>query len=59
MAAEKFDIEAVRRDRNNNENEGLADSLKTLLQNIEANKAALLAKGSDSGRNRLSPTTTR
>jgi hypothetical protein len=45
VAAKKFGIEPVRRDRNNREHEGLADSLKTLLQNIAANKAALLAKG--------------
>jgi CRISPR/Cas system CSM-associated protein Csm2 small subunit len=45
VAAKKFGIEPVRRDRNNHEHEGLADSLKTLLQNINANKAALLAKG--------------
>jgi len=45
VAAKKFGIEPVRRDRNNHEHEGLTDSLKTLLQNIEANKAALLAKG--------------
>ncbi|MDQ2794116.1 MAG: hypothetical protein M3Y12_08925 [Bacteroidota bacterium] len=45
VAAKKFGIEPVRRDRNNNEHEGLADSLRTLLQNIETNKAALLAKG--------------
>lgn len=45
VAAKKFGIEPVRRDRNNREHEGLADSLKTLLQNIKANKAALLAKG--------------
>ncbi|GAA3982021.1 hypothetical protein [Hymenobacter antarcticus] len=45
VPAKKFGIEAVRRDRNDNEHEGLADSLHTLLQNIEANKKALLAKG--------------
>ena len=45
VPAKKFGIEPVRRDRNNHEHEGLADSLNTLLQNIEANKAALLAKG--------------
>ena len=45
MGAKKFGIEAARRDRNNDEHEGLADSLKTLLQNIEANKTVLLAKG--------------
>ncbi|UOQ97318.1 hypothetical protein MUN81_19020 [Hymenobacter sp. 5317J-9] len=45
VPAKKFGIEPARRDRNNHEHEGLADSLKTLLQNIEANKAALLAKG--------------
>ena len=45
VPAKKFGIEAVRRDRNNGEHEGLADSLKTLLQNIGTDKAALLAKG--------------
>jgi hypothetical protein len=45
VAAKKFGIEAVRRDRNNDEHEGLAESLRTLLQNIDANQAALLAKG--------------
>lgn len=45
VPAKKFGIEAVRRDRNDNEHEGLADSLRMLLQNIETNKAALLAKG--------------
>lgn len=41
----KFGIEAVRRDRNNDEHEGLAESLRTLLQNIEANRKALTEKG--------------
>jgi hypothetical protein len=45
VAAKKFGIEPVRRDRNNREHEGLTDSLHTLLQNIAANKAPLLAKG--------------
>ncbi|MBF9222726.1 hypothetical protein [Hymenobacter ruricola] len=45
VAAKKFGVEAVRHDRNNDEHEGLAESLRTLLQNIEANQAALLAKG--------------
>ena len=45
VPAKKFGIEPVRRDRNNDEHEGLADSLRTLLQNIETDKAALLAKG--------------
>ncbi|MBO2009807.1 hypothetical protein [Hymenobacter negativus] len=45
VPAKKFGIEAVRRDRNDNEHEGLADSLKTLLQNIETNKKALFDKG--------------
>ena len=45
VPAKKFGIEAVRRDRNDNEHEGLADSLHTLLQNIETNEKALLAKG--------------
>ena len=33
------------RDRNNHEHEGLADSLRTLLQNIETNKKPLTEKG--------------
>jgi hypothetical protein len=41
----KLGIEAVRQHRNNDEHEGLADALHTLLQNIAANQAALLAKG--------------
>ena len=45
VPAKKFGIEPVRRDRTNHEHEGLADSLKTLLQNIETDKTALLAKG--------------
>ncbi|GAA4040833.1 hypothetical protein GCM10022409_28530 [Hymenobacter glaciei] len=45
VSAKKFGIEAARRDRNNDEHEGLADSLNTLLQNIETDKTALLAKG--------------
>ena len=45
VPTKKFGIEPVRRDRNNHEHEGLADSLRTLLQNVDANKAALLAKG--------------
>jgi len=45
VAAKKFGIEAVRRDRNNHEHEGLAESLRTLLQNIGANQGALLTKG--------------
>ena len=45
VAARKFGIEPVRQGRNNHEHEGLADSLKTLLQNIAANKKALTAKG--------------
>ncbi|MFD2718142.1 hypothetical protein ACFST9_05415 [Hymenobacter monticola] len=49
VAAKKFGIEPVRRDRNNDEHEGLADSLNTLLQNIGANKASLLAKGQTQG----------
>jgi hypothetical protein len=51
VPAKKFGIEAVRRDRNDNEHEGLADSLRTLLQNIETNKAALLAKGQQPAEN--------
>lgn len=45
VTAKKFGIEPVRQNRNNHEHEGLADALNTLLQNIETNKAALLAKG--------------
>ena len=45
VSARKFGIEPVRRDRNNDEHEGLAESLRTLLQNIEANKKALTGKG--------------
>ena len=45
VPAKKFGIEPVRRDRTNHENEGLTDSLKTLLQNIATDKTALLAKG--------------
>lgn len=45
VSAKKFGIEPVRHDRNTQEHEGLADSLNTLLQNIETNKTALLAKG--------------
>ncbi|MDO7877263.1 hypothetical protein Q5H93_21135 [Hymenobacter sp. ASUV-10] len=45
VAPKKFGIEAVRRDRNDDEHEGLAESLRTLLQNIEANQDALTAKG--------------
>ena len=41
----------MRRDRNNHEHEGLADSLRTLLQNIEASKDALLAKGQQPAEN--------
>ena len=47
VAARKFGIEPVRRDRNNDEHEGLADSLRTLLQNLETNQKALLAKGQE------------
>ncbi|MDB5267972.1 MAG: hypothetical protein JWP58_1012 [Hymenobacter sp.] len=45
VAAKKFGIEPVRRDRNNHEHEGLAESLRTLLQNIEANQKPLADKG--------------
>jgi molybdopterin converting factor small subunit len=45
VAAKKFGIEPVRRDRNNHEHEGLTDSLKTLLQNIETNKKPLTSRG--------------
>ncbi len=51
VPAKKFGLEAVRRDRNDNEHEGLADSLHTLLQNIAANQAALLAKGQQPAEN--------
>ena len=51
VPAKKFGIEAVRRDRNDNEHEGLADSLKTLLQNIKTNQDALLAKGQQPAEN--------
>jgi hypothetical protein len=45
VGAKKFGIEDARRDRNNHDHEGLADSLKTLLQNIASNKKALTNKG--------------
>ena len=45
VAPKKFGIEAVRRDRNDDEHEGLAESLRTLLQNIETNQKALTDKG--------------
>ena len=45
VSAKKFGIEPVRRDRNNHEHEGLAESLRTLLQNIGANEKALADKG--------------
>ena len=45
VPAKKFGIEPVRRDRNNDEHEGLAEGLRTLLQNIKANEKALTAKG--------------
>jgi hypothetical protein len=45
VSAKKFGIEPVRRDRNNHEHEGLTESLRTLLQNIETNKTILLARG--------------
>jgi hypothetical protein len=41
----KFGIEPVHHDRNNDEHEGLAESLRTLLQNIAANQKALTDKG--------------
>ena len=47
VAARKFGIEPVRRDRNNDAHEGLTDSLRTLLQNLETNQKALLAKGQE------------
>lgn len=45
VAPKKFGIEAVRRDLNNDEHEGLAESLRTLLQNVAANKKLLMDKG--------------
>ena len=45
VAAKKFGIEAVRHDLHNDEHEGLAESLRTLLQNIEANDKPLGMKG--------------
>jgi len=45
LPLKKFGIEAVRRDRNDDEHEGLAESLRTLLQNIADNKKALTDKG--------------
>lgn len=45
VPATRFGIEAARRARNNNENVALAAALKTVLQNIAANEAALAKKG--------------
>jgi hypothetical protein len=45
VTPKKFGIEPVRRDRNDDEHEGLAESLRTLLQNVEANRKALAEKG--------------
>lgn len=45
LPLKKFGIEAVRRDRNDDEHEGLAESLRTLLQNIATNQKALTNKG--------------
>ena len=45
VGVKSFGIEAVRRDRNNHEHEGLQDSLKTLLQNVATNQKALADKG--------------
>lgn len=45
VPAARFGLEQARRARNNDDHSGLEAALKTLLQNIEANKAALTAKG--------------
>ncbi|MBD2715908.1 hypothetical protein KBK19_12775 [Microvirga sp. STR05] len=45
VPADRFGIEQARRARNHDDHSGLEASLKTLLQNLEANKAALAAKG--------------
>jgi hypothetical protein len=45
VTLKKFGIEPVRGARNNNEHEGLAESLRTLLQNIADNQKPLTDKG--------------
>jgi hypothetical protein len=45
VPAKKFGIGAARTARNQDDCEALADDLKTLLQNVAANQAALQAKG--------------
>jgi hypothetical protein len=45
VPADRFGVEQARRARNNDDHTGLEAALKTLLQNIEANQAALTAKG--------------
>ena len=45
VPVKQFGLEPVRRDRNNDEHEGLAEGLRILLQNIRANEKALTAKG--------------
>jgi hypothetical protein len=45
VPADRFGLEQARRARNNDDHPGLQAVLKTLLQNIAANEAALTAKG--------------
>ncbi|MBT9393432.1 hypothetical protein KLP40_09680 [Hymenobacter sp. NST-14] len=45
VPADRFGLEQARRARNHDDHAGLEAALKTLLQNIEANAAALAAKG--------------
>jgi hypothetical protein len=45
VPAKKFGIEDARQSRTHQDREALADDLKTLLQNITANSAALVKKG--------------
>ena len=45
VPAKKFGIGAVREARNQDDKEALADDLRTLLQNVAANQAALETKG--------------
>lgn len=45
VPADRFGLEQARRARNNDDHAGLEAALKTLLQNIGANAAALAAKG--------------
>ena len=45
VPTDRFGLEQARRARNNDDHSGLEAALKTLLQNMEANKAALAAKG--------------